>query len=796
MGFSQFVPFKKVAVIGSGVMGSAIAAHLANARIPCLLLDMVPKSAGTDRASRNQLAINGLKKALAAKPAAFFLPQDAALVQVGNLEDDIATLATCDWVIEVVVEDLQVKQSLFAKIEPHLAPETIVSSNTSGLSIEKMLEGRSQHFAEHFCVTHFFNPVRYLHLLEVVKGPRTKANVVKRLAWFGKEVLGKGVVYGKDTPNFVANRIGVFGMMETMRVMQAEGYTVEEVDAVFGSATGRPKSAVFRTADVVGLDTFIHVAQNCFDNLPNDESRQVFQIPDFLRKMVQNGWLGQKSGSGFYRKVGSEIEVLDIATLTYHAKQKVRADSLGAIRHMENLADKIAYMVSADDRMGQLAWRVLSATCVYAANRVGEIADDLVQIDNAMKWGFGWEMGPFETWDAMGVPETVKRLKAEDRKVPDFVLRMLSMGRNSFYETDAKGNTTVWNALKNEAEPVVQDHKVMSFAKATSRDSALRIVKETMATRLIDLGDGVLACEFITKMNAIDGEVIAGINEGLDLCEKGDFNALVLANDGKNFSVGANLLLLYMAAQQGEWVQVERLVRAFQDVGRRLCYSKVPTVAAPFQLTLGGGAEVSLWCNRIRAHAELYMGLVEVGVGLIPGGGGTVQMLKRSIAGMVDDPMSVAEPFIKRALETVAMAKVSTSAEEACQLQYMLPSDGVTMNRDYLLYSAKQEALGMVRAGFRAPRETTYKLPGKSAYATFEMALRSLYDGHRISEYDLHISLKVAHVMTGGNCTPRQPVTEQYMLDLEREAFLSLCGEVKTQERIMYMLQNNKPLRN
>lgn len=785
-----FQTFKRVCVIGSGVMGSGIAAHMANAGVPTLLLDIVPDGAS----DRNALAKKGLAAALKSKPKSFYAARDADLVQVGNLEDDLEGIRACDWVIEVVLENLDIKQKLFAKIEPYLAENAVISSNTSGLSIAGMLEGRSAAFQSNFLVTHFFNPVRYLHLLELVTGPKTKGEVANRVAAFGQDVLGKGIVWGKDTPNFVANRIGVYAMMETMRQMQAGGYTVEEVDAVFGPATGRPKSAVFRTADVVGLDTFVHVAQNCYDNLPKDEQREVFAIPEFLTKMVENGWTGSKGGQGFYKKVGKEIQALNLKDLTYHPKEKVRYDSLAAIRNFESLAEKIQTLVAADDKAGKLAWEVSALTNIYAANRLGEIADDIVQIDNGMKWGFNWEMGPFETWDAMGVKSSVERMINEGKSVPSWVQEMLESGREAFYQMGLDGSKTFWDPTTKSAKTIELDARENTFSILKANKS--NVVKETMATALVDLGDGVLGCEFLTKMNAIDNEVIRDINEGIDMCEAGQFDALVLANDGQNFSVGANIMLIMMAAQSQQWDQLKDTVKSFQDLGKRLKYSSIPTVAAPFNLTLGGGAEVTLWCNRVRPHGELYMGLVEVGVGLIPGGGGNIEMLARNLEGAVDDPSFNTDQMVRRALETVAMAKVSMSMREAQELFYLSSNDTPTLNRRYLLGAAKQEASGMARAGFIAPRERTYRLGGRSTYATFEMALGAMHQGKYISDHDLKIGLKVATVMTGGNCTSRERVSEQYLLDLELEAFLSLCGEPKTMERIMHMLQYNKPLRN
>jgi 3-hydroxyacyl-CoA dehydrogenase len=796
--------FKKVCVIGAGVMGQGIAAHLANARIPVILLDIVPPKhteadvkAGLDpgsRAFKNKFAAAGKDAIMKSRPSLLFSKKDASLIDVGNLEDDLGLAAGCDLVIEVVLERLDVKQKLFARLDDIVKPGTIVTSNTSGLSIEGMLEGRSDGFKKNFAVTHFFNPVRYMPLLELVAGKATDPAVMERLTAFGERTLGKGIVLGKDTPNFVANRIGVFGIMETIRVMLEMGATLEEVDAVFGPATGRAKSAVFGTADVVGLDTFVHVAQNCWDNLGHDERHAVFETPAFMKKMVEGGMLGRKSKQGFYKKVGEDILTLDYNTMEYRAKQKVRHESLGAVRMMETTGEKLQALLGFDDKAAKLFWKVTAATCIYAANRLGEIADDIRNIDNGMKWGFMHEMGPFETWDAMGVPRVVDKMESEGMTVPAWVKDMLAAGRKSFYAIDDKGRQSCWDPKSKSAVVADEGKRVASFAFL--RHDKSRIVDDAYGTTLFDLGDGILGCEFHTKMNAIDDEIVNGLNKALDLCESGKFQGLVLANDGRNFSAGANLLLVGLAAREQQWDTIDTMVKAFQDVCVRLKYSSIPTVAAPFDLTLGGGAEISMWCNRIRAHAELYMGLVEVGVGLIPGGGGNIEMLARSLEGVIDDATYPTEGLIRRALETVAMAKVATSGEEARELMYLAPTDGVTLNRRHVLMAAKAEALGMAEAGFVPPRRRTFRLPGKSAYATFDMGLGAMKDGHFISEHDLKIAMKVAHVMTGGDCSPRQRVTEQHLLDLEREAFVSLCGEEKTQARIAHMLETNKPLRN
>lgn len=757
--------FKKVCVVGAGVMGSGIAAQLANAGISCLLLDV------KDQAKA------GLQKALKLKPASFFTPKHADFIETGSLETDLPRVKECDWVVEAIVENIEIKKDFFAKLEALVNPDTVITSNSSGLSLKSMTEGRSADFKSRFLLTHFFNPVRYLPLLELVALPETKPEVLKRVAWFGEVILGKGIVYGKDTPNFVANRIGMFGMMEAIRIMQADGYTTTETDAIFGASMGRPKSAIFRTADVVGLDVMMHVAQNYPDG---------FEIPEFLKKMVSNGWLGQKSNQGFYKKEGKEILALDLQDMTYKPKTKVRFDCLGAVKNLTTLEQKVKYIVYADDRAGQFAWKLTAAMCIYSANRLYEIADDIVQIDNALKWGFNFQQGPFETWDTIGVPESISRMREQGLKVPEWVVQMLEKGRKTFYAVE-NGQKTYWDPKSGCSKNI--DNKQANL-------TLLKKVKDTLATSLVDLGDGVLACEFHTKMNAIDNEVLADINKAIDLCESGKFNSLVLANDGANFSVGANLLLLYMGAMQGEWAQIESMIKLFQDTGVRLRYSSIPTVAAPFNMTLGGGFELSSWCNEICAHAELYMGLVEVGVGLIPGGGGNITLLARHLRGAVDDPGFNTDPMIRRAFELVAMAKVSISAHDAKAMKFLDCRDSIVLNRQHVLECAKQRALGMANGGFRPPAPRSFRLPGKSTYATFEMILMSMRDGHQISEHDFKIAQKVAHVMTGGDCTSRVPVTERYLLDLEREAFLSLCGEEKSMARIAYMLENNKPLRN
>ncbi len=784
----EFRAIKNVCVIGAGVMGQAIAAHMINAGLDCTLLDM-PSEGG----DKNRIAQEAIRKIQTSKPGLLFSKNASARIKTGNIDDDLSCAKKCDLVVEAVFENMDIKQGLFRKLENNLGKHTIVASNTSGLSIETMLQGLSPDFCKRFLVMHFFNPVRYLHLLEIVPAKTTDKAILNAMIKFGEERLGKGIVIGKDTPNFVANRIGVYGMMETIATVLRGEYTVDEIDAVFGPALGRPKSAIFRTADVVGLDTFIYVAQNCFDNLPHDECHDVFAIPDFLRQMVKNGWLGQKSGQGFYKKEGDKILVIDPKTLTYSDKGKVRFESIGTIRHLTNLKDKIEAVAYADDRAGRLFFTLASKIGIYAANHLFEIADTIADVDNALKWGFGWEYGPFETWDAMGVQKSVSLMEKQGLKVPAWVKDMLASGRQTFYTEGAQQKSYVYDPRsKGQLEIKTLREWKLELVK---RDKT-RLVVDKDAFSLVDAGNGALIVEFHSKMNAIDHDILHGINEGIDRCENGEFEALVLANDGANFSVGANLLLLYMAASQGMWHEIDEIIRLFQNTGKRLRYSAIPTVAAPFQLTLGGGCELSLWCDRIHAAAETYIGLVEVGVGLIPGGGGNIEMVARTLKGAVNSPTFVTEPLLMRALETVATAKVATSALEGKEMLFLKEGDSFSMNRRFLAHDAATIGVAMARAGYIPEAPRSFRLPGKNACATFAMGLRSFLGGKFISDYDFKIALKVAHVMTGGHTNSYQEISEDALLDLEREAFLSLCGEQKTMERIAYMLENNKPLRN
>ncbi|MBX7113830.1 MAG: 3-hydroxyacyl-CoA dehydrogenase/enoyl-CoA hydratase family protein [Myxococcaceae bacterium] len=792
---------RKAAVLGSGVMGSGIAAHLANAGIGVVLLDIVPpKPAEGDKvdskAFRNKFAATAVANLKKQKPAPLFSLSALSLIEVGNLEDDLAKLKDCDWVVEVVKEDMAVKQGLFAKVEPYLHPGAIISSNTSGLSIAGMTQGRSAQFKKNFLVTHFFNPVRYMKLLELVPGAETSPQVMQKMAKFGEQMLGKGIVYGKDTTNFIANRVGTYGLLRTIAVMKEDGLTIEEVDKIFGPAMGRPKSAVFRTADLVGLDTFLHVINNCYDSLTKDENREAFKPPAFLLEMVKKGMLGDKTQGGFYKKKKGgegekEILVLDLGTLEYRAQNKVRYESLGAAKDLESPTERSVAMMNGTDKAAKFALKVSLDTMAYASRRLGEIADDYVNIDRALRWGFGWDIGPFETWDAYGVKKGVEQMKAHGFAVAPWVEEMLASGRTHFFQKEGV-HDTYWDVKSKSAKrvPVPERQITIELLKRGNK-----LVHGNDSAALWDMGDGVGLLEFRSKMNSIDEQVTEMMEKAV---AEGDsrFRALVIGNDAGNFSVGANIMGLLMAVNADEWEVVRNMIKRFQYANQAMRYSPIPVVAAPFNLTLGGGAEVAMGGNAIQASAELYMGLVEVGVGLIPGGGGNLQLLRNVYGPHAGNKDFDALPFMKKLFLTIGTAKVATSAEEAKEACFLAPTDGISMSRDHLLADAKARAVGMAEAGFRPPRQTTFLLPGKSGAATIDTMLYDMQLNHQISEHDRLIGRKLASVITGGDTSPTTPVTEDRLLELEREAFLSLCGEQKTKDRIMYMLEKGKPLRN
>ncbi len=802
---------EKAVVLGAGTMGSRIAAHFANAGLPSILLDIVPPNlpANALAAERNKIVRMGLEAAKKSKPAAIFTASLAERIAIGNFEDDLARCAEADWIIEVVAENLEIKRKLLARVAQFRKPGTIVTTNTSGLPVRLIAEGMSEEFQQHWAGTHFFNPPRYLKLVEVIPGPKTSSEVVESLSEFCDRRLGKGVVIAKDTPNFIANRIGTFSMLNALRLMGALGMTVEEVDACTGPAVGWPKSATFRTADIVGLDVLIHVVKNIYETAPNDESRERYKVPALVEEMAKRGWLGDKTGQGFYKKVRGEGEkeilTLDVNTMEYRPRQKAKFASLEMGKAIEDTRERLRALLGPlfegqkGDKAQQFIWGGLSEMCLYAARRVPEISDNIVDVDRAMRWGFGWELGPFEMMDAIGVKASAAQVQKEGRTLPPVVEKVLASGRKGFYES-AKGTTTVFDICTGGVKKVEEPKGVILLK---TLKEAGREVERNSGASLIDLGDGVVCCEFHAKMNAIGADLIAMMHKGLKRLET-DFDAMVIANQAANFSVGANLMLVLVAAQEQEWDELHMAVKQFQNIDLALKYAPKPVVAAPQGMALGGGCEVSLHAAKIQAAAEAYIGLVETGVGLIPGGGGTKEMLIRAnehAAGSEDLDLFHA---LKPVFETIATAKVGTSAEECRELGYLRREDGVSMNRDRLVADAKEGTLALVRASYKplaaswqeGAETTQVKVLGEQFLAGAKLAIHMMVRGGYASEYDAHVGRKLANILAGGPLTSPQLVSEQYVLDLEREAFVSLCGEKKTQERIAHTLKTGKPLRN
>jgi 3-hydroxyacyl-CoA dehydrogenase len=792
-------PIDQVAVLGAGVMGASLAAHFANAGIKVLLLDIPgedapPAGKGDDgRRARNRITAAGLERARKARPAAFVSPRFETLVRVGNLEDDLASAVRCDLVVEAVIENLEVKRALYARLE-NLGGNAIITSNTSGLRMRDLLAGRNESFRRRFCITHFFNPPRYLKLVEIVAGPDTAPETLHRAEDVCGRLLGKGLVRAKDTPNFIGNRIGTFSLLRALDLAVREGYTVEEVDLVFGPATGRPRSAVFRTADLVGIDTLVHVARHCHEALVDDERREVFAVHPVLEELVRRKWLGGKSGQGFYKKQGDEILQLHLHRFEYVPLQKPRFPSIGAIKGVDDVDERLRRVLggAADDRAAALARTVIYETMAYSAARIPEIADGILEIDRALRWGFGWDRGPFETWDALGLLSTREKMVAAKIPVPAWVQERIKAGETSFYRKESPTRLLQLRTTGGYAE-VARDARVISLDAVRAAGGE---VARNPSASLLDIGDGVFCLEFHAKMNAIDADIGTLLDQAVDRAEE-QGAALVIGNEGTEaFSAGANLFGLMVEMSQGHWKVFNEMVSGFQKVCHRLRYARIPVVAAPFGLTLGGGTEVMLACPAVRAWSELYAGLVEVGVGLIPAGGGCMEMAARAAARAPDDPSFDLLSLLRGPFEAIGLAKVSTSAEEARDLGYLRPSDTTSMARETLIADAKQVALGLCRAGYRPPPPRLIRAAGASAGATLQTALRHLVHAHRASEHDFTVVSKAAHVVTGGDVAPGSQVSESYLLDLEREAFLSLCGEEKTRARIQHMLSTGKPLRN
>jgi 3-hydroxyacyl-CoA dehydrogenase len=809
------IQVKKAAVLGAGTMGAQIAAHLANAGVPTLLLDIVPKEAVPKEAvasggalpdgratapsiDRNAIARAGLEAAKKAKPAAFFTADRAALVSIGNFEDDLTKLKDCDLIIEAVVEDLEIKRSLYEKVEQHRRPGSVVASNTSGIPLKLLAEGRSDDLKAHFLGMHFFNPPRYMHLVELIRTEWTKPEVSCSMFGFLDERLGKGVVVAKDRPNFIANRIGTYGALVTMRTMLDDGYSIEEVDKITGPAAGRPKTATFRTFDLVGLDVFAHVVKNLHENLPDDPEREMFVMPEFVTKMIERGILGNKTKGGFYRRKKGEgdkreIWTLDTATLDYRPPQKVRFPALEMAKNIEDLRDRLKALVWSKERVGTFLWKTISRTLTYTADRIPEIADTVVEVDRAMRWGFNWELGPFEVWDAIGVEKSVAKLKEEGRAIPANVQAMLDSGAKTFYKQE-NGQRYYFDFASAKYVQLSDPPGTVVLKSLKDRTA---VVKKNSGASLIDLGDGVACVEFHSKMNSIGGDTLEMLRFAIAETEK-NFVGLVVGNQGVNFSVGANLMLMLMEAQDENWEELELIGRYFQSSVMSLRYSAKPVVVAPFQMVFGGGCEMVLHADRVRAAAETYIGLVEVGVGIIPAGCGTKEMLVRAMDSIPAD-MKDADPFpfVKRAFETIALAKVATSAEEARDIGFLSDEDSVSMNSDRLIADAKKQVLALAATGYVQPQQRTDVLAlGAPALATLKLGVHLMKRAGYISDHDALIGEKLARILTGGDLNHATRLSEQYLLDLEREAFLSLIGTRKTQDRIAHMLKTGKPLRN
>ncbi len=796
---------KKVAVIGSGIMGSGIACHFANIGVEVLLLDIVPreltdreKAKGLsleDKVVRNRLVNDSLTASLKSKPSPIYHQDFARRIQTGNLEDDIAKVGKVDWIIEVVVERLDIKKKVFENLEKYRTPGTLITSNTSGIPIKFMSEGRSDDFQKHFCGTHFFNPARYLKLFEIIPGPNTSPEVLDFLNGYGEKFLGKTSVVAKDTPAFIGNRIGIFSIQSLFHMVKEMDLTVEEVDKLTGPVIGRPKSATFRTVDVVGLDTLVHVANGIYDNCKKDERLELFKLPDFIDTMMKNNWLGSKTGQGFYNKIrnadgSSEIKTLDLNTMEYRANKRASFATLELTKTIDRVADRFKVLVNGKDKAGEFYRKSFAALFAYVSHRIPEITDELYKIDDAMKAGFGWEHGPFQIWDAVGLEKGLEMIKAEGLEPAAWVDEMKAAGITSFYAVK-EGSTYYYDIPKKAVEKIPgQDAFIILDNIRKTKE-----VFKNSGVVIEDLGDGILNVEFQSKMNTIGGDVLAGLNKGIDLAEK-DFQGLVVGNQAANFSVGANIGMIFMMAVEQEYDELNMAIKMFQDTMMRMRYSSIPTIAAPHGMALGGGCELSLHADMVVAAAETYMGLVEFGVGVIPGGGGSKEMAMRASDTFKKNDVEL--NVLQEYFLTIGMAKVSTSAYEAFDMGILQKGkDVVVVNKDRQIAIAKAHAKLMAETGYtQPPKRTDVKVLGKQALGMFLVGTDAMQVGNYISEHDKKIANKLAYVMAGGDLSEATLVSEQYLLDLEREAFLSLCTERKTLERIQHMLKTGKPLRN
>ncbi|MCG8576948.1 MAG: 3-hydroxyacyl-CoA dehydrogenase NAD-binding domain-containing protein [Flavobacteriales bacterium] len=795
---------KKVSVLGSGVMGSAIACHLANIGCEVLLLDMVPRELSEkeaakgltmeDKIVRNRLVNDFLKASLKSKPSPIYKQEFASRITTGNFDDDFEKISESDWIIEVVVERLDIKQIILEKVDRFRKPGTLVSTNTSGIPIHMMLEGRSEDFQKHFCGTHFFNPPRYLRLLEIIPSPKTDPGIIDFFMHYGARFLGKKTVLCKDTPAFIANRIGVYSIMSLFHVVEEMDLTIEEVDKLTGPVLGRPKSATFRTCDVVGLDTLVHVANGLTENCPDDEEREQFKLPSYVSGMLENGWLGSKSKQGFYKKVVNdgkkEILSLDLKTLEYRPKQKANFPILAQTKEVDDLRERTKMLFYAQDKAGEFFKKCFSGLFSYVSHRIPEISDEIYKLDDALKAGFGWELGPFESWDAVGIEKAIEIMAAHGKQPAEWVNKMLAAGITSFYKVE--NGAKMFYDLASETYKVVPGTEELLFLD-NLRDS--NTVWKNNDCHIIDLGDGILNLEFHTKMNTIGGGVLQGIQKGIDLAEQ-EYKGLVISNTGQNFSAGANVGLIFMMAVEQEYDELNFAIKQFQDTMMRIRYSSCPVVVAPHNMALGGGCEMSMHADKVVAHAELYMGLVEFGVGLIPGGGGTKEFAKRLSDGL--KPGDVRINRFRDSFLTIGQAKVSMSAYEAFDLGYLRKGiDEIVVDRDYQLTRAKEACLSLYNSGYtQPPKERNITVLGQEGLGIVYVGADTMEHGKYISEHDAYISEKLGYVLAGGDLSELTQVDEQYLLDLERKAFLDLCTKKKTLERIQSIVTKGKILRN
>ena len=796
---------KKVAVIGSGIMGSGIACHFANIGVEVLLLDIVPRELTEkeekqgktlkDPSVRNRIVNDALQTSLKSNPSPIYHRDFAKRIETGNLEDDISKIKDADWIIEVVVERLDIKQQVFENLEKHRTPGTLISSNTSGIPIKFMTKGRSDDFKKHFCGTHFFNPPRYLKLLEIIPGPDTSKEVLEFLNEYGEKFLGKTTVVAKDTPAFIGNRVGIFSIMSLFHMVKDMDMTIEEIDKLTGPVIGRPKSATFRTVDVVGLDTLVHVANGLYDNVPKDERHDLFKLPNFIEKMMEHKWLGSKTGQGFYKKIrnddgSSDIKSLDLETLDYRDRKSAKFDTLEKTKSIDAVADRFPVLIEGKDKAGEFYRKNFAALFAYVQNRIPEITDTLYKIDDAMKAGFGWQHGPFQIWDAVGLDKGIQLMKDEGFEVADWIHNLSESNQKSFYSI--KSSKTYFYDIDQKSHQKIPGQDAFIILDNIRESHEVFSNKDLVAE---DLGDGILNIEFRSKMNSIGGDVLNGINAAMDIAEK-EYDGVVISNTGDNFSVGANIGMIFMLAVEQEYEELNAAIKYFQDTMMRMRYSSIPTVAAPHQMALGGGCELSMHADKVVAHAETYIGLVEFGVGVIPGGGGSKEMTRRAAMTFQKDDVELNR--LRENFLTIGMAKVAKSAHEAYDLNILEKGkDIVVVSRDRQLAVAKEQARLMAQNGYSQPVKTNdIKVLGRQALGAFLVGTDQMKAGKYISEHDHKIANKLAYVMSGGDLSEANYVSEQYLLDLEREAFLSLCGERKTLERLQHMIKKGKPLRN